>query len=570
MDGEEKGGGLPRLGQPGGKASDANKKSIIFNACKREQFHPGSGYKKLFRRLRASYKVSANKDDLSPDRLDEANIVVFGGPREKFTEHEIEELKSFVTKGGSLVFLVGEGGDAAAGSNVNSVVEEYGMAVQADAVVRTVYYKYLYPKEVFVANGVLQPSIAATKNLGNAKAASKAERNLAAGGGGGRRGGASAAAAAAESTNGGLSFVYPYGATVTVNRPSTAILSSGPISYPLNRPVAAVFECPDAPSFPGASAAAAEAARDAAHGRVMVVGSGQLFGDEWLDKEENGKLADVLFRWLAHEKDSANLTEDRKDSDLAEYTRIPNTKALAERLRSCLQEHDPLPKDFRKLFNDTLFKFDTDLIPEAVGLFGTLGVKHEPLSLIPPQFEAPLPPLNPAVFPPMLRELPPPALDQFDLDEHFASSKQRLAQLTNKCTARDDLDFFVESSGEILGVVGRLPELPDQPKGGKSAKHILHFIMSELVKFKSINQEGSGLGGGQMMGSDGSAGGGGGQMMDFASTNGGMSLAGEGSLEGQRTPMGQSPMGQQGAAGVGGSNRTDFGESKDESKFAHK
>lgn len=41
-----------------------------------------------------------------------------------------------------------------------------------------------------------------------------------------------------------------------------------------------------------------------------------------------------------------------------------------------------------------------------------LNVKHEPLSLIPPQFVCPLPPLQPAVFPPTMREPPPPALDQ--------------------------------------------------------------------------------------------------------------------------------------------------------------
>ena len=39
------------------------------------------------------------------------------------------------------------------------------------------------------------------------------------------------------------------------------------------------------------------------------------------------------------------------------------------------------------------------------------------------QFEQPLPPLLPAVFPPSLREPPPPALDLYDLDEQFASEK---------------------------------------------------------------------------------------------------------------------------------------------------
>ena len=107
-----------------------------------------------------------------------------------------------------------------------------------------------------------------------------------------------------------------------------------------------------------------------------------------------------------------------------------------------------------RLFDDALFKFDTRAIPEAVSLFEALGVKHEPLSLIPPQFETPLPPLQPAVFPPAFREPPPPALDLFDLDEQFASERSRLAQLTNKC-GDGDLDYFVRECGLICGVTVR-------------------------------------------------------------------------------------------------------------------
>lgn len=42
------------------------------------------------------------------------------------------------------------------------------MSVNSDAVVRSVYYKYFHPKEVFVANGVLNREInkAAGKRLG--------------------------------------------------------------------------------------------------------------------------------------------------------------------------------------------------------------------------------------------------------------------------------------------------------------------------------------------------------------------------------------------------------------------
>lgn len=86
------------------------------------------------------------------------------------------------------------------------------------------------------------------------------------------------------------------------------------------------------------------------------------------------------------------------------------------------------------------------------------------------------------MFPPTLRELPPPALDQFDLDEHFASESLRLAQLTNKCSD-DDLEYYVRESADILGILPKLdPERND-------AKHILEFIFHKVVSFKKLNQE---------------------------------------------------------------------------------
>lgn len=104
------------------------------------------------------------------------------------------------------------------------------------------------------------------------------------------------------------------------------------------------------------------------------------------------------------------------------------------------------------------------------------------LTLLCGQFECPLPPLKSAVFPPTLREPPPPALDQFDLDEHFASESLRLAQLTNKCSD-DDLEYYVKESADILGILPKLdPERND-------AKHILEFIFQKIVNFKKLNQD---------------------------------------------------------------------------------
>ena len=92
-----------------------------------------------------------------------------------------------------------------------------------------------------------------------------------------------------------------------------------------------------------------------------------------------------------------------------------------------------MPRDFTKLFTQDLFQVGSSLVPHVIHAYKELEVKHEQLKLIEPNFETPLPPLRPAIFPPTFRELGPPALDLFDLDDSFSSEQVRLNQLTNKC-----------------------------------------------------------------------------------------------------------------------------------------
>ena len=70
-----------------------------------------------------------------------------------------------------------------------------------------------------------------------------------------------------------------------------------------------------------------------------------------------------------------------------------------------LQVEDPLPTDFHQLLDleSSLLTLDVSLIPSAIALYSSLGIEKAPLSLIKPQFETPLPPLQPAVFPPPQR-----------------------------------------------------------------------------------------------------------------------------------------------------------------------
>jgi hypothetical protein len=64
---------------------------------------------------------------------------------------------------------------------------------------------------------------------------------------------------------------------------------------------------------------------------------------------------------------------------LADYHFIPHTQLLAESLKSCLQESEPLPRDFTQMFNDKLFKFDTNHIPDCIRLYEELGEDYDGL-----------------------------------------------------------------------------------------------------------------------------------------------------------------------------------------------
>jgi intraflagellar transport protein 52 len=55
-------------------------------------------------------------------------------------------LKNFLENGGSILYLSAEGGDSKTGTNFNYFLEEYGIEVNSDSVVRSTFYKYFHPK----------------------------------------------------------------------------------------------------------------------------------------------------------------------------------------------------------------------------------------------------------------------------------------------------------------------------------------------------------------------------------------------------------------------------------------
>ncbi|XP_054289418.1 intraflagellar transport protein 52 homolog [Macrosteles quadrilineatus] len=436
-----------------------NINSIVFNQSKNELFKLAESYKILQRKLKGNWKVLSNKDEISGSVLNGVSVFVVAAPREKFTESEFNVIKKYLDSGGSLLVLMTEGGEKTLQTNINFLLEEYGIMVNNDCVVRTHYYKYFHPKECLVANGVL--------NRGLVKDSGKKVENFAQ----------------------ALSFVYPFGATLNIARPATAVLSSGTVAFPLNRPVMAFCTLPARPR-------ATSNISDGSGGKLVVLGSSHLLSDQYIDKEDNDKLREIIFSYLTTDKVQLNPL-DADDPEISDYAQVPDTCYLAELPRGCVQEAvEEVPPDYTRLFDHSLYSVHMDMVPAVIDAYDQLQVKHEPLKLIPPQFESPLPPLQPAVFPPSFRDLLPPALELFDLEEAFSSERARLSQLANKClglggrassggrvagAALDDeiadLEYWIREAGQIIGVGSPLDD----------ASKILHAVTLLIAEFKKNN-----------------------------------------------------------------------------------
>lgn len=100
-------------------------------------------------------------------------------------------------------------------------------------------------------------------------------------------------------------------------------------------------------------------------GRIAVLGSVSMFDDKWIDKEENSKVMDFIFKWLrpvsvkfsglnlSRTNQSFCLTSlppacfqgsaiplndlDAEEPDVSDLKLLPDTQSLAEKLKGCLQ-----------------------------------------------------------------------------------------------------------------------------------------------------------------------------------------------------------------------------------------
>ena len=86
-------------------------------------------------------------------------MLLLGGPRLPFTEQELHDIRKYVDDGGKVLLFMAEGGEQKLQTNINAMLEQLGISVNNDTVIRKTFHKYLHPKEAFIANGILNQEL---------------------------------------------------------------------------------------------------------------------------------------------------------------------------------------------------------------------------------------------------------------------------------------------------------------------------------------------------------------------------------------------------------------------------
>ena len=138
---------------------------------------------------------------------------------------------------------------------------------------RTSFYKYFHPKEAYIHNGILNEEIVRVIN-GYAKDPKGRNASFLMGGAA-----ANDDEQEKESKRTGCDFVYVSGATLKVGSTANAILSCGPLTYPSNKPIGAIYE-------------------KRGGGKLMVFGSVDSMMDDYFELEENSKIFDFMLKFF--------------------------------------------------------------------------------------------------------------------------------------------------------------------------------------------------------------------------------------------------------------------------------
>jgi len=121
--------------------------------------NPNQGFKKIVQKLKTRYKCEINKSDLTLKKLKECHLLLLGGPRMPFNAQEITDIRKYIEDGGRCMIMMAEGGEQKNNTNINAMLEQVGISLNNDTVIRKTFHKYLHPKEAFIGNGCLSDEL---------------------------------------------------------------------------------------------------------------------------------------------------------------------------------------------------------------------------------------------------------------------------------------------------------------------------------------------------------------------------------------------------------------------------
>lgn len=91
--------------------------------------------------------------------MKECSLLLLGGPRLPFNAQELHDIKKYIEEGGRCIIMMAEGGEQKSNTNINAMLEQVGISVNSDSVIRKTFHKYLHPKEAFIGNGCLNDEL---------------------------------------------------------------------------------------------------------------------------------------------------------------------------------------------------------------------------------------------------------------------------------------------------------------------------------------------------------------------------------------------------------------------------
>ena len=90
--------------------------------------------------------------DLLEEIGKDTKLLIIVNPKRKFSVDQFDHLKHLVESGTSILILLNEEGEKASKSNINYFLEEYGMAVNSDVVIRTSFVQVIFIQNIQLFN----------------------------------------------------------------------------------------------------------------------------------------------------------------------------------------------------------------------------------------------------------------------------------------------------------------------------------------------------------------------------------------------------------------------------------